>query len=1392
MRWGSWNVAKRLRHILPGLAKEIANTFDVICLQEIAVRTKAEFFKLLNPILRSTFVWFVQPRPRLHRHAKSASGGVAMGVRLEYAQNVSQIKSEKECDGVQIIRMPGRNIGLDKDLYLFNVYNPPASTPYMDVRAAPDSGAADVVPYLLKETVRYSKEGYIALLGDFNAHTAEEVECYGDIDGDISQFIQEGGAETDECAQMLRELREEGAEGAEGLESRVSECMHECDSTGDFFLQMCLVSQVIILNGRFGLHSGRVTCVSGSSGTVVDYICIDKRLANTVLDCSVLDDTCTYGGDMWSSVSDHLPVCVDIPWGHTARQIKEVFDRLDRALSHQSCLAEFNDFREAVYSQQWNIRWNKEREKRFDMCANTWASQVDIQAMLNVSDMSSLGLDTDTWYEQHVNVLLESLNEWMWDAADHAGMVCKRPLPLCNDRWGTSHVTMPIDRHIILDDLLWYDQGKMPRRMWWDSTCEDAKHEARLAENAFRKWQENVIKSCILDPEAKAIAKAEAEAKRRLYLERVRALRKLERSKEHQCRIERRNKLLNDRGSKAFWKQVAQIDADHIAKQLLDVSASNSTITCPSIDAFANHFRSIACPPTCTWFDDSFRDLVTAVVNLSIRDVDNVQCDWSLDGSDMRAFVQSVLSETDRYRVDIHLDPTTCTQQLHDARVSLNKRITMDEFRDAKRRMKVGKAVGLDGIPFELFRGTYIDDLDTRKLVSSFDDLILHTFNTILVSGKYPDAWRLAVLVPLLKGIDLNSLLPTNYRGIALMSSMSKLFANILENRLTCFQSTTGMISAEQFGFTKGRRTLDPIFILDTLIDRAKADNTELYVTFIDFQKAYDFVFLDGLFYKMLRAKMIGPIYKVIHSMYESVCSVVRQGVSFSDVINQQVGLRQGCILSPCLFSLFIADFPQFLREQGCKGVPLHDAFVNALFYADDGAFLSHNVQEMQQMLDALHVYCSRWRMFVNTGKTKVMVFNQDKKVVVHSKPVLTYDGIELEIVHEFKYLGVLFSVNNTHGNSRYSASVDHRLKQAKRLVAAWMRRCEIWQFKPDFVVNQFNTCVMPALEYGVGLWGVGLYKSEAWKKVEIFWRYIARCILGVSQRAPNGGVYGELGWYPFEVRAAWQATAMWTRISEMPNVSLTRKAMYVQRDMCDRGKECWLKSLKSTLLSKTSCGIDMWAEWWGNPNFNIACARIDVDDIGSETTVRWEEDCLKSLRKNACDEWYNDVTRTNAKRGNGLNKLRTYALFKGDLQLEPYLVAIEDRDKRVLLSKFRIGICPLRIETGRYEQVAKNKRGLPETERICRCCIHASDMVENEHHFLLLCPAYESERKYMFDTLCQKFCISIADLEDSAYDIKKLFVRVMQSVDSDVINSVANYLDRAFYKRECILLQRN
>ena len=199
---------------------------------------------------------------------------------------------------------------------------------------------------------------------------------------------------------------------------------------------------------------------------------------------------------------------------------------------------------------------------------------------------------------------------------------------------------------------------------------------------------------------------------------------------------------------------------------------------------------------------------------------------------------------------------------------------------------------------------------------------------------------------------------------------MAKLFATVIEKRLTAYQFMTKAVPPEQFGFTKHRRTLDAVFILDTLIDQAYAKNEMLYVGFIDFNKAYDYVFREGLMYKMIHGGMIGPILKVIHSMYESVMSVVRCGFDVSDVIHQFVGVRQGCVLSPCLFTLFIADLPQFLRDKGCKGIMIKDKCINSLWYADDGAFLAASAADLQCMFDALREYASLWRMFMNSIKT--------------------------------------------------------------------------------------------------------------------------------------------------------------------------------------------------------------------------------------------------------------------------------------------------------------------------------------------------------------------------------------------------------------------------------------
>ena len=221
--------------------------------------------------------------------------------------------------------------------------------------------------------------------------------------------------------------------------------------------------------------------------------------------------------------------------------------------------------------------------------------------------------------------------------------------------------------------------------------------------------------------------------------------------------------------------------------------------------------------------------------------------------------------------------------------------------------MKHNKAPGPDGIPAECYRGE-----------GSLATAAIAVFNAILSSGRYPDAWRTALLVPLLKNWRLDPTQPPHYRPISLQVTLAKIFAAILERRLAAFLGTVKGICPAQFGFTRGRQGTDAVFILSTLIEKARAERKDLYVAFIDFSKAYDSVDHASMQAKLLLEGICGRVYTVLQSMYEHVRSVVSQGGCISRAIEHSIGLRQGCVLSPLLFALFIADLPVFLARNGC------------------------------------------------------------------------------------------------------------------------------------------------------------------------------------------------------------------------------------------------------------------------------------------------------------------------------------------------------------------------------------------------------------------------------------------------------------------------------------------
>ena len=179
---------------------------------------------------------------------------------------------------------------------------------------------------------------------------------------------------------------------------------------------------------------------------------------------------------------------------------------------------------------------------------------------------------------------------------------------------------------------------------------------------------------------------------------------------------------------------------------------------------------------------------------------------------------------------------------------------------------------------------------------------ICDIYNMILDSGYFPDKWTEGIIVPLHKKGNINEV--NNYRGITLVSCLAKLFTTLLNRRIVSFCENNNVISDAQFGFRKGRSTIDALFVLLNIVQKYLNDNKRLYCVYVDMCKCFDTIYRNGLWYKMYNAGIQGKILRVVKDMYQKVKSCVRYCNNYSDYFEYSVGLRQGEIMSPILFSL--------------------------------------------------------------------------------------------------------------------------------------------------------------------------------------------------------------------------------------------------------------------------------------------------------------------------------------------------------------------------------------------------------------------------------------------------------------------------------------------------------
>jgi len=209
---------------------------------------------------------------------------------------------------------------------------------------------------------------------------------------------------------------------------------------------------------------------------------------------------------------------------------------------------------------------------------------------------------------------------------------------------------------------------------------------------------------------------------------------------------------------------------------------------------------------------------------------------------------------------------------------------------------------------------------------------------------------------------------------------VGKIYASVLNERVTSWIEKSGILVEEQAGFRKNRSVIDQLFILTETIRNRKPNKT--YCCFLDIQKAYDRVWREGLWEKLAEYGISGKMWRVLRSIYESVESSVLLGDNNTRFFNIECGLRQGCILSPILFAIFINGLAEEVNKQGL-GAKLYlqkDGKLSILMFADDIALVAEDRKNLEKLMEITYEYSRKWRFSFNYNKCSIVIFNSGNR----------------------------------------------------------------------------------------------------------------------------------------------------------------------------------------------------------------------------------------------------------------------------------------------------------------------------------------------------------------------------------------------------------------------------
>jgi len=350
----------------------------------------------------------------------------------------------------------------------------------------------------------------------------------------------------------------------------------------------------------------------------------------------------------------------------------------------------------------------------------------------------------------------------------------------------------------------------------------------------------------------------------------------------------------------------------------------------------------------------------------------------------------------------------------HKSHFSL-KTVTENQVKKIIKGSKNKKSHGIDKITMSTITGAL------NVLITP----ITHIVNTSITQGSFPEQWKMAKVIPLLKKGDPKN--KTNYRPISLLPVTSKILEAVVRKQVSKYFETNNLLPKQQHGFRSGRSTTTALISLQEKLIKSSDQGKSTAMLLWDLSAAFDTLDHDIFLEKL---KIYG-FDKTSRNWFQSFLTGRKQAVyvgeASSSIRIMPWGSPQGAILSPLIFTIFMADIELWVNQTQILG------------YADDTSSyvsdekLSDACRKLEE--DAINIlkFMEANYLIANPSKTKLMIFTKEKR---ENKITLKIGDTSIEETNEEKLLGITISNNLKWGKhiDEVLNAVNQRTMMLRRL----------------------------------------------------------------------------------------------------------------------------------------------------------------------------------------------------------------------------------------------------------------------------------------------------------------------------------------------------------------------